>query len=199
MHAMRHAGLTLVEVLVALLVMSLMAVMSRLVVDTMLRSQRVSDERGSSLNSLQIGLAQWTRDLDHLSTTPYVNALQWDGQVLRLLRRSSSEESLVVVAWSGRGGHWQRWQSPPLSDRSALLRTWTLAQNPEKADPAELNRARLLPLAQWQLQFWTQGQWRDAPLQDDRLVDLPEGLRLQLRGLDGAGPWRLDWFRASPS
>lgn len=197
---MRRTGLTLIEVLVALLVMAAMALMSRLVIDGMLRSQAVAQERGASLNSLQIALAQWSRDLDRLSTTPYVNALQWDGQVLRLLRRSSNEEALVVVAWSARGGQWQRWQSPPLSERSALLRSWALAQRPENADPAELSGAKLLPIGQWQLQVWSQGQWRDAPAQDDRLMDLPAGLRLQLRGLQGvggAGLWQVDWVRGA--
>jgi prepilin-type N-terminal cleavage/methylation domain-containing protein len=40
---MRRTGLTLIEVLVALLVMALMAQMSRLVIDGMLRSQAVKD------------------------------------------------------------------------------------------------------------------------------------------------------------
>jgi general secretion pathway protein J len=197
---MRRTGLTLIEVLVALLVMAAMALMSRLVIDGMLRSQAVAQERGANLNSLQIALAQWSRDLDRLSTTPYVNALQWDGQVLRLLRRSSNEDALVVVAWSARSGQWQRWQSSPLSERSALLRSWALAQRPENADPAELSRAKLLPIGQWQLQVWAQGQWRDAPIQDDRLMDLPAGLRLQLRGLQGvggAGLWQVDWVRGA--
>lgn len=196
---MRRAGLTFIEVLVALMVLALMALMSRLAVDSMLRSQALAQERGAGLDSLQIALAQWTRDLDRLSSTPYANALQWDGQVLRLLRRASHEEALMVVAWSARGGIWQRWQSPPLSERSALLRSWALALQPDRADPAELSTARLLPLEQWQLQVWTQGQWRDAPIQDDRLIELPAGLRLQLRGLQGvggSGTWRLDWFRA---
>lgn len=199
---MRRAGLTFIEVLVALLVLALMAMMSRLAIDSMLRSQALAQERGASLDSLQIALAQWSRDLDRLSTTPYVNALQWDGQVLRLLRRSSSEDALVVVAWSARGGMWQRWQSAPLTERSALLRNWALAQRPESAAATELSPARLLPVGQWQLQVWAQGQWRDAPIQDDRLIELPAGVRLRLRGLQGlggSGTWRLDWFRAGPS
>lgn len=199
---MRRAGLTFIEVLVALLVLALMTLISRLAIDSMLRSLTLAQERSASLDGLQMALAQWSRDLDHLSTTPYVNALQWDGQVLRLLRRASQEEALMVVAWSARGGTWQRWQSPPLTERSALLRSWALAQQPDRADPAELSPARLLPLGQWQLQVWVQGQWRDAPIQDARLVDLPAGLRLQLHGLHGAGgsgTWRLDWFRTGAS
>lgn len=196
---MRRAGLTFIELLVALLVLALMALMSRLTIDSMLRSQALALQRGAGLDSLQIVLAQWTRDLDRLSITPYTNALQWDGQVLRLLRRSSQEEALMVVAWSVRGGIWQRWQSAPLTERSALLRNWALAQRLGRADAAELSPAPLLPLGQWQLQMWTQGQWRDAPIQDDRLIEPPAGLRLQLRGLQGvggSGTWRLDWFRA---
>ena len=117
-------GLTLIEALLALAVMSLMAMISSRAIDGMLRSQRQSQQAGAEHASLQIALAQWTRDLDHLSRTPYLSAVHWNGRVLRLVRRSASENALQVVAWSAEGGVWQRWQSAPLSERSALMQAW---------------------------------------------------------------------------
>jgi general secretion pathway protein J len=195
--APRH-GLTLIETLVALLVLALMALMSRQVVDTLLRSQAVSQERGASLSQLQVGLAQWTRDLDHLSTTPYVNALEWDGQVLRLLRRSGSEDALLVVAWGLRGGLWRRWQSAPLREREVLLRVWEQARQPQ-VHPQDLAEASLLPVGRWQVLVWEGGRWQAARSGTGRRIDLPAGLRLQLQGAAGwPGDLHLDWARPTP-
>jgi general secretion pathway protein J len=195
--APRH-GLTLIETLVALLVLALMALMSRQVVDILLRSQALSQERASSLSRLQVALAQWTRDLDHLSITPYVNALEWDGRVLRLLRRSGSEDALLVVAWGLRGGLWRRWQSAPLREREVLLRVWEQAREPQ-AHPQDLAEASLLPVGHWQVLAWEGERWQATLSSPGRRVDLPAGLRLQLQGAAGwPGDLNLDWARATP-
>lgn len=191
-------GLTLIETLVALLVLALMALMSRQVVDVLLRSQLAHQERSASLSRLEVALAQWTRDLDHLSITPYVNALEWDGQVLRLLRRSGSEDALLVVAWGLRAGLWRRWQSAPLREREGLLRVWEQARQPQ-AHPQDLAEASLLPVGNWQVLTWQGGRWQAALSSPGRRVDLPAGLRLQLQGAAGwPGDLRLDWARATP-
>lgn len=194
--AARH-GLTLLETLVALLVLGLMALMSRQVVDILLHSQALSQERAASLSRLQVALAQWTRDLDHLSITPYVNALEWDGQVLRLLRRSASEDALLVVAWGMRSGLWRRWQSAPLREREVLLRVWEQARQPQ-AYPQDLVEASLLPIAHWQVLAWESERWQAVLSIPGRRIDLPAGLRLQLQGAaDWPGNLSLDWARAT--
>jgi general secretion pathway protein J len=188
-------GLTLVEVLVALSALALMTLMSHQALDLLLRSQFGAERQSQQMSSLQIGLAQWRLDLDRLDRTPYVNALQWDGQVLRLLRRSSSGDALLVVAWTVEDGLWRRWQSPPLRDREGLLQAWidSLAaiRKPLKgpqSDPAGPGRLTdVLPVQAWALEFAQQG--RSSPIErgDTRLREPPNMLRLRLIGLTAAG------------
>lgn len=191
----KRPGLTLVEVLVALLALALMSLMSHQALDLLLRSHFSTDRDGKNLSSLQIALAQWRRDLGRIDRTPYVNALQWDGQVLRLLRRSASGDALLVVAWTVQDGIWRRWQSPPLRDREALLQAWqqSVAAVEARSDQAlgpsaaPATRADLLRLERWELDFQGQSEPGLSERGDTRLRDLPQVVRLRLLGLAGTG------------
>lgn len=190
-------GLTLVEMLVALLVLALMATLSGRTLEALLRSQRQSQAVLQDLGRLQVGLAQWRRDLTRLNRTPYVNAIQWDGQVLRLVRRSGSGDALQVVAWSVHQGHWRRWPSPALRDREALLQAWDQALAAARTAPAQPRDASgpsvvdVLPLDRWELEFHQRGQWIAAPMQTGqeagRLIDPPQAVRLRLIGVKRSG------------
>ncbi len=187
-------GLTLVEVLVALLALALMSLMSHQALDLLLRSQFGVDRYSKNLSSLQIALAQWRRDLERIDRTPYVNALQWDGQVLRLLRRSASGDALLVVAWAVQDGIWRRWQSPPLRDREALLQAWQQSVSAVLALPrasessaAPAARADLIRLERWELDFQGQAAPGVSGRGDTRLRELPRVIRLRLLGLAATG------------
>lgn len=203
-------GFTLVEMLVALAIMALLAVMSWRGLDAMLRARQVTADNHAVLQSLQGGLSQWQIDLNALVETPYVNAVEWDGRVLRVLRRSpvGSPESLQVVAWSlgtaGDRATWMRWQSRPLQSRADLLAAWTDAATWGANAEAGEQVVAIAPVQSLQLTYFRGGQWVAA----DRLLsagssgrpslgDLPEGLRLQLE-LPAEGPLqgllRSDWF-----
>lgn len=198
-------GLTLIEVLVAVFALALMTVMSHQVLALLIRSQADADRYSTSLTRLQTGLAQWQRDLDRLDRTPYVNALQWDGQVLRLLRRSASGNALLVVAWTVQDGVWRRWQSPPLRDREALLQAWQQSLSAVTARSEGLQTrstdlsmfTHVLRLEAWALIFQGQSQTPSGVSErvDARLEELPQVIRLQLIGLAGvrlSGPLQID-------
>lgn len=189
-------GLTLIEMLVALLVLALMATLSGRTLDTLLRSQRQSQAVLQDLGRLHSGLAQWRRDLARLNATPYVNAIEWDGQVLRLVRRSAGGDALQVVAWAVEQGQWRRWPSSALRDREALLRAWDEAPEAVRAAasqeaPGPL-RVEVLPVDRWELEFHQRGQWASPPVQtgqeSGRLVDAPQAVRLRLIGLKPGSP-----------
>ena len=84
----RRSGFTLVELLVALSVMALMAVLSWRGLDSMTRAQAQLQQRADDVFTLQAGLTQWGTDLDALIQLPQTTALDWDGRALRLTRRS---------------------------------------------------------------------------------------------------------------
>lgn len=189
-------GLSLIELLVVLLILALMAVLGTSALAVLLRSQQQSQEAARALARLQIGLAQWQRDLTLLERNPYLNALQWDGQVLRLLRRSASGDALQVVAWSVQAGQWRRWQSAPVQERDALMAAWQQALDRDPGDRPTADKAQswsvaVLPLQDWALAFHDQGQWIGA-VPSDRLRELPAALRLRLQGLTALGNLQVD-------
>lgn len=163
-------GFTLVELLVALALMALMAVLSWRGFHSMSLSRQQLSSYSEQLLSLQNGVAQWTADLDALEQQPGFNSLEWDGRALRLLRRSSQApgEGLYVVAWAqgtrAQGSVWMRWQSAPLTSRAQLLAAWSQAalwaQNPGDAERKQ--EVLITPLVGWQIVFFRGGAWTNA-------------------------------------
>lgn len=107
----RARGFTLIELLVAISVLALVAVLSWRGLDGMSRAQSQMLQRANEVLTLQAGLAQWSADLDALVQTEQLSALDWNGQVLRITRRSAAGDTgdavglpsgLHVVAWSQR-------------------------------------------------------------------------------------------------
>lgn len=205
-HVHSQAGFTLVELLVAISLMALMAVMSWRGIDGMARAQEQTRVRGDAVLALQLGLAQWSADLDALEAVAGLPGLEWDGRVLRLTRRDS-EHKLRVVAWTRRvvdgRSLWLRWQSVPLRQRGELQQAWqqaTLwAQNPD--DVARRQEVAIVPLADWQLFYFRQDAWTN-PLSSDAgaavRTGIPEGVRLVLNLPAGpalAGLITRDWVR----
>lgn len=216
-------GFTLVEVLVAIGVMAVLALMSWRGIDGMLRTQSQLQQRGDQVRTLQAGLAQWQTDLNRVSTVQGTTAWDWDGKVLRLTREApQTEQGLQVVAWTWRGGtatggQWLRWQSPPLQTRGAWLLAWDNARVWSQTPTETLRAAEVAihPLEGWQLFVHRGGNWTN-PLSSDAgtatpsaannanpggaasPVRLPDGVRLLL-DLPAPSPLggrlTLDWVR----
>lgn len=128
MHARttRARGFTLVEVMVALVIMAVIATMSWQGVDAMLRtreSTQTSVERTLRLSNV---LGQWEQDLTAIYPSRLVPGLQFDGGALRLVRRA--DDGVQVVVWALREGVLQRWTSPPTTLGSQLQEHWIQSQ-----------------------------------------------------------------------
>nr|WP_315229333.1 prepilin-type N-terminal cleavage/methylation domain-containing protein [uncultured Albidiferax sp.] len=209
----RQRGFTLVELLVALMVMALLAVLSWRGLDGMTRAQSQTQQRADEVLTLQAGLGQWTADLDALLEQPNTPALDWDGRGLRLTRRSSDPQATgaLVVAWTRRSvdgtDQWLRWQSPPVHSRTELAQAWSnaalWAQNPgEEARRAEV---ALTPLADWRIFYYRDGAWSNplssaaptaATVGTPTDTSIPDGVRLVLTLPPGqalAGVITHDW------
>lgn len=199
--------------------MSLLALMSWQGLDGMARTHSATQARADELLALQAGLGQWRADLDASTTLPGRPAIDWDGRVLRLTRRSpgSADEGLRVVAWAQRsvtgtgegapsGPHWLRWQSPPLRTRGELDQAWQRASlwghNPG-ADDLTLEVA-VVPLDDWQVQYFRGDSWTHplsaagAATGAPQGTPMPDGVRvvLTLPAQNAlAGQITSDWVR----
>lgn len=159
------AGFTLIEVLVAITIMALLAVLSWRGLDGMARAQSQTSQRADEVLTLQAGLAQFKLDLDALTTTAQVNSLDWDGRVLRMTRRNAQAgNDLQVVAWTRRSdtsGQWLRWQSAPLRTLPAWSEAWDRASNwAQTGSPREREaEVAIAALDDWQIFYYRGGAW----------------------------------------
>ena len=229
-----QAGFTLVELLVALVIMVIMTGLSWRGLDVMLRSSELTQTRVDDIAALQNVIRQWDADLNAVqpvavnggpvvilnsantltpsfnqtlsapfnatpssaansanaanaatstlgsnasaissvqnSNTSQVMSIDWDGRVLRLLRRSSTpaagglDAGLNVVGWTIRDNVWLRWQSPDLTRTSDLVNAWTQAtlwaQNP--SSEAKQYETPLMRTASWQIYYYRENAWSNA-------------------------------------
>ncbi len=147
-------GFTLIEVLVAMVVMALLAVMAWQGVDAIVRSRDISGARLEQTLRLNTALAQWEQDLNAVQDSGVVPPLVFDGARLRLTRRAPG--GLHVVVWalaadSAAGGtsRWLRWAGPVARRRGELQAQWLRSQQLAANDVGQL--AVLSGLAQWQV------------------------------------------------
>ena len=210
-------GFTLIELLVAITIMSLIALLSWRGIDGMVRSQQITRERSDHLVVIQNALAQWLSDLDSIQPVDSTQPINWDGQVLRITRRTTQQpdQGVVVVAWAMRTSNgaqqWLRWQSPPVNTRAAWSAAWqTAGQWARTPSSSEAQReATLFPLADVQLYYYVGGAWANAQSSaggsyaeqtlgglSTAAASVPEGIRLSITLPEGGaitGTITQDW------
>ncbi len=209
-HTQRPSGgFTLIEVLVALVVMSVLAGLSWQAVDAMVRTRQAVDQQSQRLVVLGTALAQWEQDLQQVLADAPLPALHFDGARLRVLRRVPGGVQLVV--WSVRNGQWQRWASAPTALEAELLQSWAQAPQLLGREPGHITLAQ--GVGGWQLYFFRGNAWSNAQSSGD-LVNpstnpgagqpsppgaptrerLPQGVRLvmNLQGASGVGTLQRD-------
>jgi general secretion pathway protein J len=197
MHAARSrrgGGFTLVEVLVALVVMATMAAMAWRGIDALVKSREIAQARLSQTARLQTVMAQWDVDLravqdSHSSIPP----LAFDGGNLVLTRQSPG--GLQVVVWSLREGSLWRWESPAVRTVQDLQ-----AQRDSGIQQLAQRNPALRAfdgVAGWQFAcFWTNA-WANCqstgntasvgPANPNATTQPPSGLRIAMQFAEGSG------------
>lgn len=162
MHTRSARGFTLVEVLVALLVLALMAGMAWQGVDGIVRARDASQARLEQTLRLNTVLGQWEKDLGAIQETGAVPALSFDGSTLRLTRRTPG--GVQLVAWSLKpaqnGADWQRWAGPVVTASAPLQDSWMQSQQLLGNEPGLLRT--LSGLTGWQVYFFHGNAWSNA-------------------------------------
>jgi general secretion pathway protein J len=162
----RRGGFTLIEVLVALVVMAILASLAWQGLDGVLRARDGGREAIDRTVRLATVLTQWEQDLQAVFDTETVPAIAFDGQTLRLTRRTAG--GVALVAWSVRAGRWQRWAAPPAVRVGDLQQAWLRSQ---QLTGNEAEQITLLDDAsQWQIYFHRGGQWSNAQSSGDLVV-----------------------------
>jgi len=207
----RTRGFTLIELLVAIAVMALLAIMSWRGLDGMARAQAQNRERGDAVLTLQTAMSQWGADLDATVALARIRAIDWDGRVLRMTRRSTdgAVPRIYVVAWALRedpnlGMRWRRWQSPGFTTQADWQQAWDRASVWAQGASAQAGDAEvdLMPALEWQVYYFRNDGWSPAESAETlgTSTPLPDGIRLVLNlpgGASLAGVITRDWVRPS--
>ncbi len=211
-------GFTLIELMVAISVLALIAILSWRGLDGMMRAQTTTQIRSDQIVVTQSTLGQWSSDLDALVQISTLPPLDWNGQVLRMTRRSLSApaDGLLVVGWTTRlvngQTQWLRWQSPPLRSRGDLQTAWakaaSWARNP--SDDDKNREVQLSTISEWQVFYYRGNAW-SSPFSSDSNgqtvtavpdVTMPDGVRLVLTLPPShplGGKLTVDWVRPTQS
>ncbi len=170
------AGFTLVEVLVALMIMAIMAVMAWQGVDGIVRARDSNQERLERSLRMNSVISQWEQDLAALQATSVVpSALSFDGASMRLVRRTTG--GLQLVVWSllpdsGAGMNtWLRWAGPAVTTSGGLQDSWLRSQQFQGSEPGQLRT--LSGVAQWQVYFFINNAWANAQSTGDVVAPTP--------------------------
>lgn len=164
MHALRRVtGTTLVELLVAVSIMALMAGLAGRTLHGMTQAQGAMERQADEVLTLQAGLVQWGADLDAMTLLPHATSLDWNGRVVRIVRRAmgQSDAGVCVVAWTQHQGQWLRWQSSHLTTRGDVEAAWEQADLWSRA-PVHAqgqHEVSVTPLQAWHLFFFQGGSW----------------------------------------
>jgi general secretion pathway protein J len=219
---MKHRGFTLIEVLVALVVMSIMAVLTWQGIDGMAKASSQHRIRSDEVAVIQTALLQWRTDLDHMidasqaapapvaGAQSTAQAIEFDSRVLRITRRFAGDE-LRVVAWGSKrvdsavGGNLRlmRWVSEPIRTRGQWQAAWSEAarwgQSASQADAAR--ETAVLSVDEWQIFYYRNDAWSNPLSADGAEISAsvnPDGVRLILQ-LSSAQPpggkLTLDWVQ----
>lgn len=193
----RSRGFTLVEVLVALMVLSLMAAMAWRGVDALVRTREVAQARMESLLRAQSVMAQWEADLQSVISTQVSPGVLCEGAAFHLTRRQP--DGVQVVTWALRSGTLTRWAAAPTTRSEALQEAWMQSFQLLGNEPEQLRT--LQGVSQWQVYFYFGNAWSNCgssadvaappppaggtPTASPAKQSLPDGVRMVVTFADG--------------
>lgn len=146
-------GFTLIEVLVALLILSVLAATAWKGLDAISTARQVADGNLQQTLRVQSVMTQLDADLSQVMDTQIVTGMQFDGANLRLTRRTSA--GVQVVVWTVRERRLLRWASPDTTRVGELQEFWRRANQLQGREAGTL--VALQGVDQWQVYCFRNG------------------------------------------
>ena len=177
-------GFTLVEVLVALVIMAVVAAMGWQGVAGMARAREIATAASERSLRLAAVVSQFEADLGAVYDSPQVPGLSFDGASLRIARRT--EDGVQLVVWSLREGFWRRWPGPVSRRAGELQQAWLASQQLQGNEPGQLQL--LEGVTNWQLYFWRGQGWSNAQSSGDLVENTRPPPPVPAQGASAANP-----------
>jgi len=123
----RTKGFTLVEVMVALVIMALLAALAMRGMDALMRAKESALAATDRTLKLNTGMSQFEYDMSQVVDSKVLpRAIMFDGATLRIARRTP--DGIELVLWTLQDRRWQRWASAPVIHMSELTEAWMRSQ-----------------------------------------------------------------------
>jgi len=123
----RAAGFTLVEVLVALVIMAILSAMAFRGIDAVIHAKDAALTATDHTLKLNTGMSQFEADVAHIVDSKVLpQAVMFDGATLRIARRTP--DGVQLVLWTLQDRRWQRWASGSFIHMSELTDAWMRSQ-----------------------------------------------------------------------
>lgn len=179
----RVGGFTLIEVLVALLIMAVLATMAWQGVDGLVRAREGAQRNSEAALRLGTVLGQWEADLSQIQQSSAAPGLKFDGASLRMTRRAPGGIQLVV--WTLQDRSWYRWAAPPVTRIQDLQEWWIRSQQwaAIRGDALQM----LDEVGSQQVYFYRGNSWSNAQSTGD-VATPPTPPQTPPGGQDGGGP-----------
>jgi general secretion pathway protein J len=187
-------GFTLVELLVAISILAMVAVLGWRGLDGIVRARVALTEQMETTRGMQLAFAQMQSDLEHVAgqeimdQRPYLLA---DQDRLTLVRVASTENEptrLLVVAYRVVDGTLTRRESVGTRDLKQLDALWkSMTNSTDSTQPVALQSG----VNAMQVLYWQNNQWRSGPLLTQAQVGLaqaPTGVQVALAVRDQKVP-----------
>ncbi len=161
--ARRAAGFTLVEVMIAMVIMAVLAGMAWRGVDSLMRLKAGAQATTDRTLKLTAGMSQFEYDLSMLTDTGAMSSLSFDGANLRVTRRHP--DGVQLVMWTLQDNQWQRWASPPVTHVADLQDYWLRSQQWTAVQPQAV--PVLQQVTQFQVYLYRGNGWSNAQSSND--------------------------------